>query len=339
MKIEDVKQWIQKYTPILLLYPGDIYFPSTADWFLSRAELVYTPLTKSAKNQSKILIPAEHCTIEEVLKIQSHTENAADTLSLRLPLDSDRLGPINLSNTPNQSQLETELAQIPVYAHVRLIEGESESILEIIYMTFFAYNGEYALCGLPLIKAGMHDGDWEHVTVRIDAKSGEFYGIYYNSHRNCEGHWRNSPTLIDKESNRICSYIAKAGHGHYEKHGTVFRLFGIANDKCSEHGPRWKPSKCIVVTCMNWTDEIPSVNSRGKIKYSDRKNPRRIENMITNSSLIGGVEVELGGMQEWLKFEGAWGTSVAPNRQNWFIQAEHPKSLTPFRRMFLPCTA
>ena len=64
------------------------------------------------------------------------------------------------------------LADVPVYAHVkevRLLHGELEA-LEITYITLYAHNGWYALLGYgPHV--GAHDGDWEHLTVRLQAPS------------------------------------------------------------------------------------------------------------------------------------------------------------------------
>ena len=61
--------------------------------------------------------------------------------------------------------------KVPLYVAVKEVmtkEGTVEAI-EIDYCTFYAYNGPYTVGCSPLglgVKAGAHDGDWEHFTVR-----------------------------------------------------------------------------------------------------------------------------------------------------------------------------
>lgn len=64
------------------------------------------------------------------------------------------------------------LDDVPVYAHVKevcLPDGTMEA-LEITYITLYAHNGWYALGGMSWApRVGAHDGDWEHLTVRLRA--------------------------------------------------------------------------------------------------------------------------------------------------------------------------
>lgn len=66
--------------------------------------------------------------------------------------------------------MQDSLAEVPVYAHVKEVHLSNGSLeaLEITYITFYAHNGWYALLGWgPHV--GAHDGDWEHLTVRLQA--------------------------------------------------------------------------------------------------------------------------------------------------------------------------
>lgn len=71
---------------------------------------------------------------------------------------------------PSQDSLHT----VPLYVHAKEVctpEGEIEA-LEITYITFYAHNGWYALAGFSWSpRVGAHDGDWEHLTMRLQAPS------------------------------------------------------------------------------------------------------------------------------------------------------------------------
>ena len=70
--------------------------------------------------------------------------------------------------------LQEEIDDTPLYANVKLVHrpGCTAAALEINYLTFYAHNGWYNVGYLGLWKVGAHDGDWEHLTVRLDAATG-----------------------------------------------------------------------------------------------------------------------------------------------------------------------
>ena len=62
----------------------------------------------------------------------------------------------------------------PLYVHVKevcTLENATEA-LEITYITLYAHNGYYALGGHSWSpRVGAHDGDFEHLTIRLQAPS------------------------------------------------------------------------------------------------------------------------------------------------------------------------
>ncbi len=42
---------------------------------------------------------------------------------------------------------------------------------------------ETATVGCMCLQVGAHDGDWEHVTVRLSADASRVLGVYYSAHR------------------------------------------------------------------------------------------------------------------------------------------------------------
>lgn len=56
-------------------------------------------------------------------------------------------------------------------------------------------------------------GDWEHITVRLDAGTGRTLGAYYHAHRNRDGVWRPARDLPRAKdgSGRPVAYVALHG--------------------------------------------------------------------------------------------------------------------------------
>ena len=81
--------------------------------------------------------------------------------------------------------LQDALHTVPLYVHAKEVctpEGEVEA-LEITYITFYAHNGWYALAGFSWSpRVGAHDGDWEHLTMRLQGPS------FTLQVRTCTGH-------------------------------------------------------------------------------------------------------------------------------------------------------
>ncbi|KXZ46481.1 hypothetical protein GPECTOR_43g917 [Gonium pectorale] len=153
-----------------------------------------------------------------------------------------------------------------MYAHSKLVVdecGEPEAY-EINYITYYAYNGHYDLpAGLPLFRTGHHVGDWEHLTVRLDAATLELQGVWYNAHRNIEGEWVPARRVPRSPCGRILGYVAINGHGVYPTCGTIPRLFFLANDRTSSRGPVWNPARLVRLCGLAHGSACPIVPTRG----------------------------------------------------------------------------
>ena len=121
--------------------------------------------------------------------------------------------------------LQAELAEVPLYAHAKAVlppgggtadgtAGTAEAI-EVTYMTLYAHNGSYDVGGLGLFHAGAHDGDWEHLTARLDPGSGDLLGLWYAAHRPQDGQWVEAARVPRTAEGRPLAYVALHGHGTY----------------------------------------------------------------------------------------------------------------------------
>ncbi|KAA8495776.1 hypothetical protein FVE85_1931 [Porphyridium purpureum] len=320
----EVTALVARYTPVFFLYPGDPYMPCSAEWFLSHC---------SANVDGKQVLEHGKVTLDAAVALNGKP-------NVNLDLKEEHWTGQALELNP------------PLYARVKQIvakqseDHSSIEAIEITFLTFFAFNGSYPLCGLEFWRAGDHVGDIEHLTVRCSAESGELIGVYYNSHRNCEGAWvmaKDVPMIkataagSEEPVPRIVSFVARFGHGHYSHPGTVFRLYRFANDYCSHAGPIWSPQRVIVLRKDPQNDAIISSASRGAPKACLLRAHRFQPTSAMRDAVREPQVVVDDGF--WLQYQGKWGTADAPTRQGWFDNAEHPKSLDPFRRMWLPFTA
>ncbi|KAG2432933.1 hypothetical protein HXX76_008662 [Chlamydomonas incerta] len=203
------------------------------------------------------MLPAGQLTQEKLLAAQervSNPENLSLTLERRHYGGHDR----------------RRLSEVPIYVHAKLlldqVHGRPEAY-EINYITLYAFNGHYAVpFGLPLFMVGHHVGDWEHLTVRLDARSLELQGVWYNAHRNIEGEWCPAADVPRTRCGRIIGHVAINGHGIYPHCGIIPRLFFAANDRTSRTGPVWSPTRIVRMCGVPQSGAphlCPTVRSRG----------------------------------------------------------------------------
>ncbi|KAL3140806.1 hypothetical protein ABBQ32_005349 [Trebouxia sp. C0010 RCD-2024] len=221
--------------------------------------------------------------------------------------------------------------QVPIYCHAKDVvdpQGKLEAV-EINYMTFFAFNGSYKLFDWIYIgEVGAHDGDWEHVTLRLTPDAGQVLGIYYSAHRHRDGRWVPADKMPRTAEGRPLSYIAVNGHGSYPRAGFIPRIFLAFNDRTGK-GQVWNPRKCVLVTQQN-LPHLPQVVSRG----TELNGSSYPSGHVTQQ----GVQVQLQhGPAPWLAYKGKWGSTVeAPALQEWFAKAENPVSRSWLAQIFFP---
>jgi hypothetical protein len=117
--------------------------------------------------------------------------------------------------------------------------------VDLQYWFFYPYNGSIGGVIAPLGFSGAHEGDWEHVTVRIsdyaDPKKRKIRGVFFAAHGSAEGAWMveqsNRPTdgsysVLPGTTHPIV-YAAYHSHASNEDSGLQMRrwyYFTTAND-------------------------------------------------------------------------------------------------------------
>ncbi|GLC57663.1 hypothetical protein PLESTB_001251300 [Pleodorina starrii] len=251
------------YCPVLHLHHHDAYRPVSVEWFIERAQLNYYNggVTGAAELHELDqvpggvvkLIPAGQVTQDKLLEAQASCPHPSN---LSLTVGPEHYGGVNCD----------QLDEVPIYAHAKLVVDDygAPEAYEINYITYYAFNGAYHLpANVPLFRTGHHVGDWEHLTVRLDAASLELQGVWYNAHRNIEGEWCPAEAVPRTPCGRIVGYVAINGHGIYPHCGTIPRLFFVANDRTSRRGPVWNPARLVRLCGLAHGSGCAVVPSRG----------------------------------------------------------------------------
>ena len=289
---DDQDRLIKKFAPKLYFHPDEIYLPASVEWFLERTNLT--------SDNGSIL----YSVVANTKNLLSLKPNNGFHLNLNRENDRYGMG-----------------ANSPLYASVIEISQGGRAVgYEIGYWAFFPFNGNIfnfkkanaILSGIavgsllfsfflgPLGPIGaataiaaivylnrldglqMHEGDWEHITVRVDTKD-NIIGIYFSAHDG--GSWALQPAIDGSNSSegyhlegvRPFVYIADASHAFYSYLGTLKRVGGLANDNMG-NGQLWDP-----------LEQASSAKPLGELIN------------------IGHSLSSPPHDSEWLKFPGRWG--------------------------------
>ncbi|KAL6055601.1 G protein gamma domain-containing protein, variant 2 [Balamuthia mandrillaris] len=137
-------------------------------------------------------------------------------------------------------------------------DDEEEYFWELQYFFFYSFNGA-VIPWLPT--AGIHEGDWEHMSVRATPDGSSIAAVYMACHGS-EGRWylrpSTSPTAEDgyrlTNITHPIAYSARGGHATYAWPGRQKRrvptknlhLWVIDDDTCDK-GIRWQTWRNVVL--------------------------------------------------------------------------------------------
>ncbi len=103
-----------------------------------------------------------------------------------------------------------DMATAQVYAHARVCTMFDQGV-DLQYWFFYPYNGSIGGVIAPLGFSGAHEGDWEHVTVRIsdyaDPKKRKIRGVFFAAHGSAEGAWMVDNRTVPPTGVTACSRV------------------------------------------------------------------------------------------------------------------------------------
>lgn len=212
------------------------------------------------------------------------------------------------------------LTEVPlIVKYKQVINSDNESIgYEINYILYFPYNAG------GIMSIGSHEGDWEHITVKLDTTY-KLQGVYYGNHRSYEGVWLPYSKVPLNSDGRIIAYCAKGSHGFWPSPGYHLRIFGFGNDYTNDKGIRWVPS--II-------NKIVNVEAEPIVQHIFPKNINSANANIACLNPNDEYPEVVGDFDCWQLYMGDWGEIHSYMNNAWFSSTENIHSITVFHRFF-----
>jgi hypothetical protein len=273
----------KKYAPQLREHEKEKFPLANANWFLKKAGLMQVKDGKEI-----VLIQPGQVTIEKLKNLnisvngknepvmrKSGTEGDIETLKLYIPKD-------------NYKDVTSSKGANPAcYAYPRYVDqGQA---IEISYIFFNPYNGTVG-SNIPLVTplldslgVGHHEGDWEHITVRLDKLGSNILGVFYATHGAAEGKWYKTASSDLKSENgykirngRLITWSALDTHGNHNRSGNIHReppsafkaiikTLGLLVEKTSDNGRQYDCRNILqVFSPDNPSKNHPWLDFRGR---------------------------------------------------------------------------
>ncbi len=264
----------QRFAPHVYLHPLDKHRPTSVESFLRNSEL---------RDQSGLI----------------RSDVSPDDL-VDAPADS-YLAIANNEPIAGDQVVDGQV-RAPMYVYVR--PDVSGDFVDLSYIFLYGYNGcqvfriglhnilhftkrTFTWCGFA-----RHEGDWEHITVRLSSDTSHVKAVFFARHAQKQGEWRDASGVSFDGTHPIV-YSALNSHGSYATSDT-FTLEEIKQVRVwtAFIGPiRW-----LNVADTTTTEDVV-------VPDQDQRDTRSIE-WIPWEISNGLVMLR---DQTWLRFRGSWG--------------------------------
>lgn len=208
-------EMIERYAPRVLLHPYEYTMPMAADDFLAQATLKYYDEANQVHRTDQA---ADDITAEDI-DATPQWQWFAD-IPERRQSEVYRGAPVDHRNQ----------VHAPVY--VRLLD-HSKTHTDIQYMMFYPFNGCQNLRvayiapqnlsthrrNVPLCNLARHEGDWEHVTVRVNNDTQQAEAVFMSGHGSGDWYSWDAPALTLQDGHPVV-YSALNSHAGYPRVGT-----------------------------------------------------------------------------------------------------------------------
>lgn len=271
------------FSPQVHLCSTDPWLPVSVEWFISHCELYFQIRTRTTKQRIMIdSTPNPNNLHENTYKLNNNVQYSSYGNTSK---DRSKNYYLKIKSPEyyfGMSLDELRNNEIPVYVHF----AKKEEYIDIQYFYLYAYNGNI----MDNLRAGVHEGDWEHTSVRLSLDifnllpnylpDDQWVATHINELKSCilcifyarhgkEGKWyfqEASNSILDdgyylvENTLHHIVYSAKGGHASYTTPNPRNRRyvpFGIPiriiDDYTDDSGEIWKTWNNIVI--LNKDDE------------------------------------------------------------------------------------
>jgi hypothetical protein len=232
---------LPKFAPEVRLHPDDPNRPSSVEWYLKRTRLCRW---RALLRRDEELLPVGRVTPKKLGGYGGGDRGGTD-----LYLDIPR-GP-NQQTTRRGFQPNGGRLSAPCYVNARSAPDDAAAF-DFQYWFFYPFNG-------PEGRHITHQGDWEHVTVRVtNAGEPRLIAAYFSAHGQNNGGWafpdigaRIGPILQFTPDGNPIVYSALGSHASYASTGVHKQAWPKAGDRTSDGGPIWNTAADLVLVEIN----------------------------------------------------------------------------------------
>jgi hypothetical protein len=236
----------RRFAPVVRLHPDEEYFPSSAEWYLRRVQMRYAIRGRRDRHVLDKGQVTPTSLVTQVFEDQYSGRGYPSEFFLEIPYTAAELSmhprALQVSDLRKRQQpmwrtRRGRLRDAPCYAHTVATRHGTE----IQYWFFYPYNGDIA----PVVNFA-HEGDWEHVTIRLAPGNEVASDVFYAAHEG--GRWYPARQVVN-DAGRPIVYSARYTHASYPTAGT-WRLrkvgFITVNDATAA-GSEWDCASNLVL--------------------------------------------------------------------------------------------
>ena len=259
---------INTFLPIIKLHELESFYPADIETVLNNTNLMFyhenvkVNCLVSESVNTATLLSFDH---QEILQCTDHlcmhygdiiTPLSPNTTKFNLEIKSSEMyygDKASLNNTP-------------VYAHVHpTTNSQYPNTITVQYWFLYYFNGPQFKC------LGAHEGDFEHVSLIINATTQQIMHGYFSAHSH-EALWINVDQMIVIGTHPVV-YSALNSHASYPTPGIKTRktTYGIIDDYCSNRGDTWVPSEGVNmgeknIPMLGWIQFSGTIGSLNGVK-------------------------------------------------------------------------
>jgi len=240
---EEIERLIKRFAPLIVVHQDDSSSPTSVPWYLNRTTLKARVVSRDHRKEYMQAVLEAHPKLSDLVQApELFKEKLAPLLkeqqSQKLSIVEYFLEP----DRPVESVYRGECPKskrclAPCYANVTMLPGVAEKtdfeVVVIQYLLFYSFQDGVSP-GVPIfssitsaLKIGIHEGDWESVTVILRKEKGNPLASYVidkvapSQHGDFIAEGREKVTFVDDELKRTREgthsviYAAKNSHANY----------------------------------------------------------------------------------------------------------------------------
>eukprot|EP00163_Fabomonas_tropica_P025989 TRINITY_DN4610_c0_g1_i1.p1 TRINITY_DN4610_c0_g1~~TRINITY_DN4610_c0_g1_i1.p1 ORF type:complete len:553 (+),score=147.58 TRINITY_DN4610_c0_g1_i1:54-1712(+) len=310
---DNIHELVKKFAPTFHFHPDEKYMPQDIESYLPHTEVAYFTESSSRKGGKKV-------TVLERGKVN------IKSLALAAKKD-DNLGRdwfLLQAKAVNKGNLKS------AKCYVTAQEVIDTGVVDLAYTVFYPYNAPGSKWTLGM---GVHTGDWEHLTVRLDKKSGRILGVRFSAHGTAETLWMlnqvpgfpksddgNSGYIL-KDGARPQAWVGKGTHASINRPRKVKRRYGP------------KPVRLVPELAKGGGPSLDcSQHYQLVVDHVNKKDPKVARDLITKEALGDKEYNKLVEMSEFMWFTGRYGGPTGPkewfaHKKTWRRRLEFPRKL------------